>query len=96
MVLILAYTCVKPVDVADLSAFLKMLPPVAGGTTCHDLAFPLNVRPRLGLWKLSISAKSLSSPSLTAYQTVLCLGETLWKVGALRRGLRTAQSCRLV
>jgi mono/diheme cytochrome c family protein len=39
-------------DVADLYAYLKSLPPVAGKAPENALAFPYNVRRGLGLWKL--------------------------------------------
>ena len=39
-------------DVRDLFAFLKTLPPVAGKSRRHDLAFPFNQRWLLGGWKL--------------------------------------------
>lgn len=38
-------------DVADLFAFMKTLPAVAGSAGDHDLSFPFNVRRGLGLWK---------------------------------------------
>jgi mono/diheme cytochrome c family protein len=39
-------------DVRDLFAYLKTLPPVTGQVRAHDLAFPYNVRPLVGIWKL--------------------------------------------
>jgi mono/diheme cytochrome c family protein len=42
----------KPADVADLYAYLKTLPPVAGKAAGHRLGFPFNIRRGLGLWKL--------------------------------------------
>ena len=47
-----SYTRMKSGDVADLYAYLKTLPPVAGRTAEHRLAFPYNIRRGLGLWKL--------------------------------------------
>ena len=38
-------------DVADLFAYLKSLPPVAGKPPETALAFPLNIRRGIGLWK---------------------------------------------
>lgn len=40
-------------DLADLFAYLKTLPPVAGRPRDHDLAFPFSIRRGLGLWKLA-------------------------------------------
>ncbi len=40
-------------DVADLWAYLKTLPPVEGSGPGNDLAFPFNIRPAIGLWKLA-------------------------------------------
>ena len=42
----------KPADVADLYAFMKTLPAVAGKAPGHTLGFPFNIRRGLGLWKL--------------------------------------------
>jgi mono/diheme cytochrome c family protein len=39
-------------DVRDLFAYLKTLPPVAGQSRPHDLAFPFDRRELLGIWKL--------------------------------------------
>ena len=39
-------------DVADLIAFLRMLPPVQGRAPAHRLAFPFSIRRAVGLWKL--------------------------------------------
>jgi mono/diheme cytochrome c family protein len=47
-----SYTRMKPADVADLFAYLKTLPPVAGKAPPHRLGFPFNIRRGLGLWKL--------------------------------------------
>lgn len=38
-------------DIADLFAFMKTLPAVAGNAGDHDLSFPFNIRRGLGLWK---------------------------------------------
>jgi mono/diheme cytochrome c family protein len=38
-------------DVRDLFAYLKTLPPVAGKSAGHSLAFPFNIRRLLGGWK---------------------------------------------
>ncbi|MEY2884790.1 MAG: hypothetical protein RL490_2514 [Pseudomonadota bacterium] len=39
-------------DVADLHAYLQTLPPVATASPETQLAFPLNIRRGIGLWKL--------------------------------------------
>jgi mono/diheme cytochrome c family protein len=39
-------------DLRDLFAYLKTLPQVSGRVRDHDLPFPFNIRPALGLWKL--------------------------------------------
>ena len=48
------YTCYARVpltDLADLFAYLQILPPSAVENKPHDLPFPFNVRLGLGLWK---------------------------------------------
>ncbi|MER8416047.1 cytochrome c [Mesorhizobium sp. M1329] len=47
-----SYARMKPADIADLYAFLKTLPAVAGKAPANSLAFPFSVRRGLGLWKL--------------------------------------------
>lgn len=47
-----SYARMKPADVADLFAYLKTLPPVAGKAAAHRLAFPFSIRRGIGLWKL--------------------------------------------
>ncbi len=47
-----SYTRMKTSDVADLYAFMKTLPAVAGKAPDHSLSFPFNIRRGLGLWKL--------------------------------------------
>lgn len=39
-------------DIADLYAFLKTTPSIAGAAPGHKLGFPFNIRRGLGLWKL--------------------------------------------
>ncbi|WP_019172144.1 cytochrome c [Pseudaminobacter salicylatoxidans] len=46
-----SYARMKPSDVADLYAYMKTLPAVAGRAPEHSLSFPFNVRRGLGLWK---------------------------------------------
>ena len=48
-----SYTRMEPQDVADLFAFMKTLPAVAGRAAAHELTFPYNLRRGLGLWKLA-------------------------------------------
>jgi len=47
-----SYVRMTPQDVADLWAFMKTLPAVEGEAPANDLAFPFNIRPAVGLWKL--------------------------------------------
>lgn len=47
-----SYARMKPGDVADLYAFMKTLPAVAGKAPDHSLSFPFSIRRGLGLWKL--------------------------------------------
>lgn len=46
-----SYRRLKAVDVRDLFAFLKTLAPVAGRAPKTNLAFPLNIRRAVGVWK---------------------------------------------
>ena len=46
-----SYARMRPEDVADLHAFMKTLPPVAGRTEGHSLGFPYSIRRGIGLWK---------------------------------------------
>ena len=46
-----SYARMRPADVADLYAFLRTLPAVAGRAPDHKLVFPFTVRRGLGLWK---------------------------------------------
>ncbi|UCI06785.1 cytochrome c [Mesorhizobium sp. B1-1-8] len=46
-----SYTRMKPADIADLYAFMKTLPPIAGKAPGHRLGFPFNIRRGIGLWK---------------------------------------------
>jgi mono/diheme cytochrome c family protein len=48
-----SYARMRIGDVADLFAFLRTLPPVAGRTPPHRLSFPYTVRRGIGLWKLA-------------------------------------------
>ncbi|WP_353642167.1 cytochrome c [Mesorhizobium sp. WSM2239] len=47
-----SYARMKPADVADLYAFMKTLPAVAGRAPDHTLSFPFSFRRGIGLWKL--------------------------------------------
>ena len=46
-----SYARMKISDVADLFAFIKTLPPVAGDPPASKLMFPFNVRRGVGIWK---------------------------------------------
>jgi mono/diheme cytochrome c family protein len=46
-----SYARMKPSDIADLYAFLKTLPAVAGKAPANSLGFPFNIRRGIGLWK---------------------------------------------
>jgi mono/diheme cytochrome c family protein len=46
-----SYARMKPADIADLHAFLKTLPAVAGKAPPNSLGFPFNIRRGIGLWK---------------------------------------------
>jgi mono/diheme cytochrome c family protein len=46
------YSRIKPVDLADLWAFMKSLPPIATENVPHELPLPFRFRRGLGLWKL--------------------------------------------
>lgn len=46
-----SYARMRAGDVADLYAFMKTLPAVAGKAPDHRLSFPFNIRRGLGLWK---------------------------------------------
>jgi mono/diheme cytochrome c family protein len=47
-----SYARMKPADIADLYAFLKTLPAVAGKAADNSLGFPFSIRRGIGLWKL--------------------------------------------
>ncbi|TPI40690.1 c-type cytochrome [Mesorhizobium sp. B3-1-6] len=47
-----SYARMKPADIADLYAFMKTLPAVAGKAPDHRLSFPFTIRRGIGLWKL--------------------------------------------
>lgn len=46
-----SYARMQPGDVADLYAYMKTLPAVAGKAAPNEISFPFNVRRGLGLWK---------------------------------------------
>ena len=48
-----SYARMTATDIADLFAFLKTLPPVAGKAPETSLAFPYSIRRGIGLWKLA-------------------------------------------
>lgn len=47
-----SYARMELADVADLFAYMRTLPAVAGEAPPHRVGFPFNVRRGLGLWKL--------------------------------------------
>ncbi|MER9298525.1 cytochrome c [Mesorhizobium sp. M0621] len=47
-----SYARMNPADIADLYAFLKTLPAVAGKAPANSLGFPFDIRRGIGLWKL--------------------------------------------
>ncbi|MDQ1077606.1 cytochrome c [Pseudoroseomonas cervicalis] len=47
-----AFARMRPQDVADLWAYLRSLPPVAGRPPPHELPLPFRLRRAIGLWKL--------------------------------------------
>ncbi|MEO5756012.1 MAG: cytochrome c [Mesorhizobium sp.] len=47
-----SYARMNPADIADLYAFLKTLPAVAGKAPDNSLSFPFSIRRGIGLWKL--------------------------------------------
>ena len=47
-----AYSLMKTSDVRDLFAYIKTLPAVARPSAPHELTFPFNLRPAVGVWKL--------------------------------------------
>ncbi|MDG4898041.1 cytochrome c [Mesorhizobium sp. WSM4976] len=46
-----SYARMKPADIADLYAFMKTLPAVAGKAPDHKLSFPFTIRRGIGMWK---------------------------------------------
>lgn len=46
-----SYARMRAIDVADLFAFLKTLPAVAGKAPANDVTFPFSIRRGIGLWK---------------------------------------------
>lgn len=47
-----SYTRMTVGDLRDLWAYLRTVPPSANAPAGHDLGFPWNFRPGIGLWKL--------------------------------------------
>jgi mono/diheme cytochrome c family protein len=47
-----SYQRMTPKDVADLIAFLRTVPAVAGRAPANDLKFPFSIRRAVGLWNL--------------------------------------------
>ncbi|WP_136682731.1 c-type cytochrome [Falsirhodobacter xinxiangensis] len=48
-----SYSKAEPQDIADLKAYMDMLPPSAVPSQPHRVGFPFNIRRGLGLWKLA-------------------------------------------
>lgn len=68
-----SYARMKPADVADLYAFMKTLPAVAGKAPPNQLGFPFNIRRGVGLWKLLFldSAPAVAWPQPPSEQVAL-------------------------
>lgn len=47
-----SYARMELADIADLHAYMRTLPQVAGAAPGHRLGFPFNIRRAMGLWKL--------------------------------------------
>jgi mono/diheme cytochrome c family protein len=62
-----AYQRMTASDVADLFAFLKVLPAVKGKAPSSEIGFPYNVRRGIGLWKLAF--KGDAGPIVTVPET---------------------------
>lgn len=70
-----SYARMRPQDVADLFAYLKTLPPVAGLAPASAVGFPYRLRRGIGLWKLAfledapvVSLPAAASPEARAGQ----------------------------
>jgi len=53
-----AYAKMTPQDVADLKAYMDLLPATATPSLEHDISFPFNIRRSLGLWKAMFADNS--------------------------------------
>jgi mono/diheme cytochrome c family protein len=53
-----AYQRMTAPDIADLYAYLRTLPPVAGRAPANDIAFPYSLRRGIGLWKRAFMANA--------------------------------------
>ncbi|WP_439533040.1 c-type cytochrome [Polymorphobacter sp.] len=51
-----AYQRMTPADIADLYAYLKTMPAVAGKAPASDISFPYSLRRGIGLWKRAFMA----------------------------------------
>jgi mono/diheme cytochrome c family protein len=60
-----SYTGMRHQDIADLYAYLKMLPPVSGRPPAHDLPLPFRFRPAIAFWKLLFFRQKGSEAVLT-------------------------------
>lgn len=65
-----AYNKMAPQDVANLKAFMDMLPTSAEPSRPHKIGFPFNIRRTLGLWKLLFNKTDFTiTGDLTPEQT---------------------------
>ncbi len=53
-------------DIADLFAYLRTLPPVAGKAPANELGFPYNIRRGIGLWKRAFAGDARPIVALPA------------------------------
>jgi len=64
-----AYAKMAPQDVANLKAYMDLLPANATASLPHEIAFPFNIRRSLGLWKAMFADDSyVIAGDLTAAQ----------------------------
>ncbi len=60
-----SYTGIRHEDIADLYAYLKTLPPVAGRAPPHDLPLLFRFRPAIAFWKVLFFRQGRSEAVLT-------------------------------
>lgn len=71
-----SYARMRPEDVADLWAYLRTLPAIAGRAPPNDLRFPYSLRRGLGLWKLAFLSDA-PAVTLDTSDPVLARGQYL-------------------